>query len=169
MESKRAEQVRLFIEVGGAVAVLLGLIFVGLELRQNTEAAQAATYQSLVDATSNHLLFMASDPEIARIMTTGHADVSALNEAEARRYFMVNRNFWVRMQNAYSQWQRGTLSDDDWTMYAAGICEVSGRPVEYAGFIQTFDQHVVGMSDAFRAFVEQCWSESGVGASSDSS
>lgn len=47
----------------GAYAVMLGLLFVGLELRQNTAAAQAATIQELTHASSDLLVDVGSDPE----------------------------------------------------------------------------------------------------------
>lgn len=37
------ELVKNFLEFGGGLAVLLGLVFVGVELRQNTAAIEAAT------------------------------------------------------------------------------------------------------------------------------
>ena len=39
----KSDKAKLIVEAGGAIAVLLGLVFVGLELRQNTEAVEAAT------------------------------------------------------------------------------------------------------------------------------
>lgn len=48
MASTRVEKTRLFVELAAGLAVLVGLVFVGLELRQNTAAMQAATFQDLV-------------------------------------------------------------------------------------------------------------------------
>ena len=58
-------------ELAGAVAVLLGLIFVGLELRQNTAAVQAATFQDLIHASSDFLVDIGSDPATQRIYVNG--------------------------------------------------------------------------------------------------
>jgi len=46
----QSDKIKLVVETSGALAVLLGLVFVGLELRQNTYAVEAATFQSLTDA-----------------------------------------------------------------------------------------------------------------------
>jgi hypothetical protein len=40
------DKVKLAVEACGVAAVLLGLVIVGLELRQNTDAVEAATFQS---------------------------------------------------------------------------------------------------------------------------
>jgi hypothetical protein len=42
-------KLKALVELGGIGAVLLGLFFVGLELRQNTAAVQAATSQGLTE------------------------------------------------------------------------------------------------------------------------
>ncbi len=155
----KSDKAKLIVEAGGAIAVLLGLVFVGLELRQNTEAVEAATFQALTDASSNYILSIASDPELNRIVTTGHADPAALNEQEYARYFMVNRSYWVRMQNVYSQWQRGTLSNGDWRLYERVICSLGEGLNSSQGLIQTFDEHREILTPEFRQFVERCWGD----------
>lgn len=152
----QSDKVRLVAEIGGAVAVFLGLVFVGLELRQNTQAVEAATFQSLTDASNDFLLTIASDAELNRIYSSGLADVNSLNSDERQRFFMTMRSFWVRMQNVYSQWQRGTLSDDDWRLYQAVIC--SGR-ISELGMKATFDDHRTILSESFQGFVDRCWAQ----------
>ena len=147
----------MIVEGAGAIAVLLGLVFVGLELRQNTEAVEAATFQALTDASSNYILTIASDPELNRIVTTGHVDPSALNEQEYARFFMVNRSYWVRMQNVFSQWQRGTLSNNDWRLYERVICRSYNDLDSSQGLKLTFDEHRQLLTPEFVQFVQSCW------------
>ena len=150
----QGDKTKLVVEVSGAIAVFLGLVFVGLELRQNTNAVEAATFQSLTDASNDFIMTIASDPELNRIYTSGLADVSSLNSDEYQRFFMTVRSFWVRMQNVYSQWQRGTLSDDDWRLYQAVIC-LDGD--DDSGMRATFGEHRMILSEKFQKFVDLCW------------
>ena len=152
------DRVKMLVEASGAAAVLLGLIFVGLELRQNTEAVEAATFQSLTDASSNFLMTVAADSELTRIYTTGITQPGKLSESDNARFFMVSRAFWVRMQNVFSQWQRGTLSDDDWVLYENVICYTTGTGFNAGdGIISSFKEHEVVLNPDFREFVESCW------------
>lgn len=151
------ELVKNFLEFGGGLAVLLGLVFVGVELRQNTAAVEAATFQDLTDASSDYILTIASDPEIARINMVGSASPDGLNELEEYQYNMLARSFWVRMQNVYSQWQRGTLTDEDWELYESVIC-YSGEGINRnQGSIERFEQHSVILTESFKTFVLSCW------------
>ena len=63
--SENNGKLKLVVEAGGAIAVLLGLVFVGLELRQNTSAVEAATFQGLTDATNEALLTVVADAELS--------------------------------------------------------------------------------------------------------
>ncbi len=138
-------------EVAGAVAVLLGLIFVGLELRQNTAAVEAATFQDLIHASSDFLVDIASDPETQRVYATGRLDPSALTPDERGQYFMLQQAFWLRMQNAFMQWQRGTLIDEDWNVYQSVICESAIAPGPKAHL-----RRQNAFTPAFREFLETC-------------
>ena len=159
-----SDKVKLTVEIGSALAVLLGLVFVGLELRQNTAAVEAATFQSLTDASSNYLLTVAGDPELSRLLMRAEGDLSGLDEVEASRLFLVNRSYWVRMQNVFSQWRRGTLSDDDWELYREVICGSRGSGIDANRAVrETFAQHAPLLSPNFREYVQSCWDESSTG------
>ena len=54
-------------ETIGLLAVLAGLVFVGLEIRQNNRFAQAAAYQEIGFTTAANWTTVSSDPEFNRI------------------------------------------------------------------------------------------------------
>ena len=147
---------KVFIELISAGAVLIGLIFVGFELKQNTEAVEAATLQGITDASQDYLLLMAADPELTRIWRAANDDPYALSESDASRYFFLLRAQWQRYQNAYLQWQRGTMSDPDWTLYEKFICDPSGSTTAQSKR-QLWSEHRTALLNDFVEFVEACW------------
>ena len=138
---------KTLIEAAGGIAVLVGLIFVGLELRQNTEAVQSATLQSMIDSSQEYLLLLASDPEL-----------NGLNEADASQFFFLLRAQWLRFQNAFLQWQKGTMSDEDWVFYENFLC---ARSASTTGGVRkvTWTDHRPALTNQFVEFVEACWSD----------
>ena len=148
---------RGIIEIGGAVTVLVGLVFVGVELRQNTAAVEAATFQSLTDASSDWLMTIAADPELLRAWTIGSSNPEQLDETDATRYFLITRSFWTRMQNVFSQWERGTLGDEDWQFYEEVLCGPVGGTGPSRGNMATFGQHKNVLTDNFLEYLERCW------------
>ncbi len=154
----KSENLRGLLDFAGGAAVLIGLVFVGLELRQNTEAVEAASLQNQTDASTEFLLLIASDTELARIWVDSTKEPSQLDEVDVARYFFLSRARWIRMQNAYLQWRRGTLSDDDWSFYEGLICKANNRGV--VSFMDTWDEHRFALLDSFVEFVESCWATS---------
>ena len=158
MPNWQSDRTKLALELAGATAVLLGLVFVGLELRQNTAAVQAATMQSMIDASGEYLLLMASDPELNRIYRKGTEDYSSLHEDEASRLFFLIRAQWLRFQNAYQQWRRGAMSGEDWVFYEAFICSRSASTTEELRWL-SWDEHRSALTPEFASFVELCWAD----------
>jgi hypothetical protein len=152
--------VKFFVELAGAGAVLVGLIFVGLELRQNTAAVEASTLQNLTDASTEFVTNIGSDPNLTRIWITSSSDREKLTETEYAQLHLLIRGQWFRFQNAYLQWQRGTLSDEDWVLYEGFICRLrtEGPQNQNANDIRftTWDDHKGVLLGQFVKFVESC-------------
>ena len=55
------------VESIGLIAVFAGLVFVGLEIRQNNQLAQAAAYQEIGFATAQNWQDMSQDPDFNRV------------------------------------------------------------------------------------------------------
>lgn len=152
--------VKAIVELLGAAAVLLGLIFVGLELRQNTAAVEAATLQNLTDASVDWVVRIVEDPELTRIFMSPPEERDKLTAVEAQRLHLLMRAQWLRFQNAYLQWQRGTLSDEDWSLYEGFVCTVQNDAAENqaaSGWrVVTWEEHKEVLLKPFVEFVESC-------------
>jgi hypothetical protein len=122
MSQRTAPDLRSKVEIVGLVAVVLGLLFVGIEVRQNTAAMQAETLQGLNDSSQEYLLLLASNPELVEIRQKAATDPNSMNAIEVQQYFFLERTRWLRSQNAYFQHQRGTLGDSDWETYSHLVC-----------------------------------------------
>ena len=56
---------RTIVEIFGLTSVISSLIFVGVEISQNTKAVRGATHQSVSDQVSEYYLTIASDKRLA--------------------------------------------------------------------------------------------------------
>jgi hypothetical protein len=158
---KNKTYVKSYVELAGAGAVLVGLIFVGLELRQNTSAVEAATLQNLTDASGEYLMTLATNPELARILYEGSTNMEQLSASDRRQHHYLMRAQWFRFQNSFLQWQRGTLNDDAWEIYAGFVCRTAvGGPPNEAGpsnRVATWADHRPILLPHFVEYVEACW------------
>ena len=66
-------------QVIGAIAVVISLIYVALQIRQNTNAVRSATAQSVHEHFANWYHLIAADAELARIAANGLRDYQSLS------------------------------------------------------------------------------------------
>jgi hypothetical protein len=90
-------------ELVGIFAIVVSLILLGYEVRQNTLAVRATAIQDATILGRQQILALAMDAELAWIDRIGDADPANLNPSEAYRYFWFNRSFWHGMQGNYRQ------------------------------------------------------------------
>ena len=163
MSDRKRIDAKSVVEVLGAGAVLVGLVFVGFELRQNTAAVEAATLQDLTDASVEWITNVASDPELTRIFLTIPSDLPNLSEVEYQQLHLLYRAQWFRFQNAFQQWNRGTLDENDWLIYEGFICRVRTEAAASMNAadtrVATWDNHKEVLLEDFVEFVEACRSD----------
>jgi hypothetical protein len=118
---QRNTRLGLITEVGSAIAVVVSLVFVGLEVREtarqtelNTEAIRIAAYQDLISQISsiNELVL---EPEAAAAyahLSSPDTDWGTLSDEEQAR---VTRIFFLLVRHAdmaYYQFEKGLLPED---------------------------------------------------------
>jgi hypothetical protein len=101
-------------ELLAAIAVIVSLIFVGLEVRQNTIAVQSAAAQSVHENFTNWYTSLQSDDSLIAITTRGMQDYEGLNTTEKGQFIAVFMNFSSHTQNAFYKWQEGLLPPERW-------------------------------------------------------
>ena len=61
---------RTFIEFFGLISVIGSLVFVGVEISQNTQAVRGATHQTVAEQINELTLTIASDERLAKIVSS---------------------------------------------------------------------------------------------------
>jgi hypothetical protein len=115
-----------WIQVFGIFALVASLVFVGIEVRQNSIATRSATNAAVKDAFREFNLVIASSPELARAVTASAADPAAASPADKLQMLAMWRALFHTWSNVHRQYHDGTL---DPVLYAAVVQEVS----TYAG------------------------------------
>jgi len=101
-------------EVLAALAVIVSLVFVGLEVRQNTTAVQSAAAQSVHENFATWYTSLQGDDALIEITTRGMRNYGSLNPTEKGQFIAVFMSFSSHTQNAYYKWQEGSLSPELW-------------------------------------------------------
>jgi hypothetical protein len=140
---------KVIVEAVSTGAILLGLVFVGLELKQNTEAVESQTSQGLLELANQANNQIASDQQLAELILRVNKGVDELNELEFLQYSRFvhsEMNIW---EHAFFSHANGTMPSDLWSGYDMAYrrfyCESWSREVWQkieGGFSEQFKAHV---------------------------
>ena len=100
----------------GGIGVIATLIYLAIQIRQNTRAVRTASRQEIVAGARdwNRLLV---DPEVAEAFTRGHDGYPRMEAADATRYRAVMHDLALFMQGAFALWESGALEDETYHAY----------------------------------------------------
>ena len=67
-------------QIVGALAVVVSLIYVALQIRQNTNAIRSAAAQTVHEHFASWYRLVSADPDLSQIVVNGLRDYSSLSE-----------------------------------------------------------------------------------------
>ncbi len=116
MANDRLQKWALTAEVIGGIAVVISLVFVGIELRSNTEATRAATREAINQKDIDFLSLRLDSSVIAQAMTKVEAGepLSPLEESQLVSQQYVN---FMIFEHTYYQYSEGVLDENDWARH----------------------------------------------------
>ena len=118
----KLDQLNTWLALAANLGVVAGIVFLGLEIQQNTRTMQAAAIQDSTSIARQQILMFATDAETNRIAMVGSENLSNLNPEEQQRYYWINRSAWLGMQGLYRQWEMGVLPDLEMGVWTRVIC-----------------------------------------------
>ena len=106
------------IEILGLVAIIGSLIFVGIEIRQNSLAVRGATHQSISEQVTKLYMHIATNERLSKLVsqmldsdTSNHNFRNQLNAADELSLDFTVLTGLRRIENIYLQESDGILSD----------------------------------------------------------
>ncbi|NWG46021.1 MAG: hypothetical protein HXY25_05685 [Alphaproteobacteria bacterium] len=133
----------------GAVAVVASLIFVGIQIRQNTAATRAASHNA-VSASLNEINRMfAESAELSKIWLAGMADRDALTAEERWRFDATARAYMHVCETMYIQAGLGVGDKGILRAEEDGLRRVLAAP----GFRAWWTENPFGFCAEFRGYV----------------
>lgn len=120
-------------EIVGTVAVVVSLLFVGLNIKQNTAAVQAMHDNVLYEMTDSWYADVVTNPEVAELMIRYEAGEELTESDHRRAMYNVARglnqweiafvrfeqglfppNQWASWNDTFEIWITDVLHKDDW-------------------------------------------------------
>ena len=144
MSSTRLERITSIAEIVSAVAVIISLVYLGYEVRQNTVAVASGSYQAIHDAEDAFWQSISGDPSASDAWERGLAEGMAELAPQEKAQFSINaRRLIYLFQNVHYQRRKGVVDDELWDAWAASLDEFLALP-GFAHMVEVTRPHLSG-------------------------
>lgn len=117
----------------GAIAVLVTLVYLAIQVRQSSATTRAQTRQSLVDSQINYLNSRVTDP----FLRAASFKMQAGEELDATEAYAIRVHITAHIrlfENYFAQYVLGTMNQQDWR----AMREVIGSQFRLIHYRETF-------------------------------
>tara|TARA_S200000501_G_scaffold62231_1_gene52903 strand:+ start:1638 stop:2090 length:453 start_codon:yes stop_codon:yes gene_type:complete len=141
---------RIILEAVGIFSVIGSLLFVGVEIRQNTAAVRGATQQDISYQISEMYKIGVENEKIASIMTRSYDGLrkSELNDTEFLQFWLFSMLGYRRIENIYLQYKNGFLTEDAFDRIGMSFYRT---PIQ----LEIWEERKNGFDPEFAQFFEQ--------------
>jgi hypothetical protein len=149
----KSEKIKDIAELVGIFAIVVSLVFVGLEVRQSAAATRGATQQALSDSAREASAALAADKVSAELTLRffNSKDWSGFSEDERFRVVLLFTSMLRVYENAHYQWREGNLAPEVWAGWDASMRGAAPLP----GVVKYWDERRAYFDDSFRAYFEE--------------
>lgn len=137
-------------EIIGAVAIVVSLIHVSMEVSDNTSAIRSAAVNDASTGIQSWYLLTGGNEQVSRVFYNGVKDPGSLTEEELFQFFMVTHAAILGFQNAFEMASEGTLDEDVKRSITMSLLATRNLP----GFMLYWSQRSDYFTPEFRAFVD---------------
>lgn len=101
-------------EFVAAIGVIASLVYLAVQIRQNTRAVRSNTSQAITDARVEFLKSITDNAEVARIVRSGLSSRQSLEGDDRMRFDVMMNRLMAMMENYYYQRRQGTMEAEQW-------------------------------------------------------
>ncbi|HVF35979.1 MAG TPA: hypothetical protein VND91_11710 [Candidatus Saccharimonadia bacterium] len=122
------EQASYLSQIVVAIAIVPSLLFVGVQLMQNTKAVRTSASQAHAALYHQIVASLVDDAEFARIWREALADFEARTPDERVRFLAFTSTLFRFYESSHVQWLRGQLDREHWHTIEQMAASLSAQP-----------------------------------------
>lgn len=147
-------------EILGAAGVIITLVYLARQVRQNTSATRLSTAQSIATAARDWNRPLLQDPELAWTFQVGTEDPTKLDEKEQARFIELCFSLFRMFEDAHYQYHNGALDPTIWKGYEAlyaAYAKAPGFQAYWAKRRETFRKEFQDFIDGYEVPAVKTW------------
>ncbi len=156
LSKERLEYYAMIAEIIGAVAVVVSVIYLAIQIQENTNELQNQGYYNALMMGQRPIEIEVSDPEMSSLVLRGHADPSLLSPAEWERFSkhqFMHINSWEYMY--YSHDARSIPA----TLWIGADAFYRGLIAKHYGLRQFWEEYQEAYAEPFNSYVDGIYAE----------
>jgi hypothetical protein len=112
----------------GGLAVFVTLVYLAIQIRQNTRMLRASAEQTTRSDSTAVIGLSAMSPENASVYHRGLADPDTLSPEERTHFYLILSANFYHLNQGYAGHRSGTQSDDTWMSQWQGLQFFATQP-----------------------------------------
>ena len=108
------EAIAAISEVIGVIFVILSLLYVATEVRQNTNALRSSVNAAAISSIRDWNRDLIANTALTRIFRKGVEDMDALNEDERAQFIMVMQNMMKTFEDMHYKYRKQIMDPSIW-------------------------------------------------------
>ena len=137
-------------EIIGAVVVILSLVYLAIQVRQNTEAQRMENYARALERLAALQSTLSQDSDISLIYSKGVVDASKLTPQERIRFTWSMYEAFGAFEFMFLASKTGAILEEVWSRWSAAIAWW----VTFPGVQKWWESRPLPFTDSFTLFVE---------------
>lgn len=138
-------------ELVGGGAVIVTLLYLAVQIRQNTKAIQSSSFHGVTNSFNEINNLLAHDESLARIFRIGMEDLDNLTDDEKVRFGFIYMSPFRVFETIYFQRESGTVDPRLW--------EAEKRSIQFllrgAGSRAWWRSNPLSFTSEFRQYIEE--------------
>ena len=153
---EKLQEYALFAEIVSAIAIIASLIFVGYEIKQNSETQVQTNTQLVVGEWISSISLLSNDAELSCTYIKGISDFNSLSGQEKVMFSSYYLTHLYIVQEMYFLVLDNAMDDEIWSGYQETVIEV----LQYPGVKQFWASRKHWFSIKFQKFVSEIMNQS---------
>jgi hypothetical protein len=108
-------------EFVGAIAVIVSVLYLAVQIRQNTNSVKTAAYEHVALSAMEINARLAQDADLSRIHSVGLRDPNELSPEDRMRFSNLHYAIFGNFEFIFEQHARGVVDDDSWNRWLGTI------------------------------------------------
>ncbi len=135
----------------GSIGVIGSLVYLAIQIRQNTRSVRSAAYQAAVASSVEVAAMFASSETLSEAFSKGFRDFEDLKGPERYRFGAYAYALFRSYENLFYQHAQGAIEPDLWL----GFHNMLQRDINETGFAALWDRQRNVFSPEFQRYVDR--------------